>query len=84
MSYQDYLLKIAKMTPEALPFFLGNGGRNNKRVDTTPALEAAQRGSAGFNGLGLHLEERFNEGLLLSISPMATLGRPPSHRQAGA
>ena len=33
------------MTPEALPFFLAQGGRNNKRVDTTPALEAAERGS---------------------------------------
>jgi spermidine dehydrogenase len=61
MSYQDYLLKVAKMTPEALPFFLGQGGRNNKRVDTTPALEAAERGSIGFNGLGLSFEERFSE-----------------------
>jgi spermidine dehydrogenase len=62
MSYQDYLLNIAKMTPAALPFFLGNGGRNNKRVDTTPALESAERGSAGFNGLGLKFEEGFSEG----------------------
>ena len=62
MSYQDYLLNVAKMTPEALPFFLGAGGRNNKRVDTTPALEAAEHGLVGFNGLGLKLEERFSEG----------------------
>ena len=62
MSYQDYLLKVAKMSPDALPFFLGQGGRNNKRVDTTPALEAAEHGLVGFNGLGLKLEERFNEG----------------------
>src|SRR6267154_6081611 len=41
MSYQDYLLNLAKMSAEALPFFMGSGGRNNKRVDTTPALEAA-------------------------------------------
>src|SRR5579862_551004 len=61
MSYQDYLLNIAKVTPEAIPFFLGAGGRNNKRVDTTPALEAAERGSAGFDGLGLKFEERFSE-----------------------
>jgi spermidine dehydrogenase len=61
ISYQDYLLHMAKITPDALPFFLGMGGRNNKRVDTTPALEAAQHGSPGFNGLGLHLEERFSE-----------------------
>jgi spermidine dehydrogenase len=56
MSYQDYLLKVAKMTPEALSFFLANGGRNNKRVDTTPALEAALRGSVGFDGLGLETD----------------------------
>jgi spermidine dehydrogenase len=62
MSYQDYLLQVAKVSPDALGFFLGNGGRNNKRVDTTPALEAAQHGSPGFNGLGLELEETFNEG----------------------
>jgi spermidine dehydrogenase len=61
MSYQDYLLKVAGITPEALPFFLGQGGRNNKRVDTTPALEAAERGSIGFDGLGLKFEERFSE-----------------------
>ena len=41
---------------------MGNGGRNNKRVDTTPALEAAEHGLPGFNGLGLTLEEKFNEG----------------------
>ena len=62
ISYQDYLLQIAKMSPEALPFFLGQGGRNNKRVDTTPALEAAEHGSIGFDGLGLKFEERFSEG----------------------
>jgi spermidine dehydrogenase len=62
MSYQDYLLNIAKMSPDALPIFLGEGERNNKRVDTLPALEAAEHGSIGFNGLGLKLEEKFNEG----------------------
>jgi spermidine dehydrogenase len=61
ISWQDFLLHHAKMTPEALPFFLGQGGRNNKRVDTTPALEAAQRGSVGFNGLGLEFDEGFRE-----------------------
>jgi spermidine dehydrogenase len=61
ISWQDFLLRFAKMTPEALPFFLGQGGRNNKRVDTTPALEAALRGSVGFNGLGLEFEEGFRE-----------------------
>jgi len=62
MSYQDYLLHIAKVSPDAIAFFMGNGGRNNKRVDTTPALEAAEHGLPGFNGLGLTLEEKFNEG----------------------
>jgi spermidine dehydrogenase len=61
MSYQDYLLNVAKMTPEALPFFMGQGGRNNKRVDTTPALEAARRGSVGFEGLGLPVQESFRD-----------------------
>jgi spermidine dehydrogenase len=61
ISWQDYLLTYAKITPDALPFFLGQGGRNNKRVDTTPALEAAQRGSVGFNGLGLEFDEGFRE-----------------------
>jgi spermidine dehydrogenase len=62
ISYQDYLLKIAKMNPGALPVFLGDGERNNKRVDTMPALEAAKNGSVGFNGLGLHLGESYDEG----------------------
>ena len=62
MSYQDYLLHVAKVSPEIIPFFMGNGGRNNKRVDTTPALEAGEHGLVGFNGLGLKLEESFNEG----------------------
>ena len=53
ISWQDFLLRHAKVSPEAILFFRGQGGRNNKRVDTTPALEAARRGSAGFNGLSL-------------------------------
>jgi spermidine dehydrogenase len=62
ISYQDYLLNIAKMDPGALPVFLGDGERNNKRVDTMPALEAAQHDAVGFNGLGLGLGESYNEG----------------------
>ena len=69
MSYQEFLLDIAKMSPDALPVFLGNGGRNNKRVDTMPALEAAQHGAIGFNGMGLRLEENFNEGSFLFHFP---------------
>jgi spermidine dehydrogenase len=62
ISYQDYLLNIARVSPDALPFFLGQGGRNNKRVDTTPALEAARHGLPGFDGLGLDEHEAFREG----------------------
>jgi spermidine dehydrogenase len=69
MSYQDYLLHVARVSPDAIAFFLGNGGRNNKRVDTTPALEAGEHGLPGFNGLGLSLEEKFNEGSYLFHFP---------------
>ena len=62
MSYQDFLLKVANMSPESLVFFLGEGARNNKRVDTLPALEAAEHGAIGFNGLGLKLPHEYNEG----------------------
>src|SRR5579859_3446856 len=69
ISYQEYLLNFAKMSPDALPLFLGNGGRNNKRVDTMPALEAAQFGAVGFNGLGMKFDENFNEGSYLFHFP---------------
>jgi spermidine dehydrogenase len=69
MSYQDYLLNVAKISPGALPLFFGEGGRNNKRVDTMPALEAAEHGQSGFNGLGLNLEEQFSEGSYLFHFP---------------
>jgi len=69
ISYQDYLLKIAHLSPDALPYFLGQGGRNNKRVDTTPALEAARHGLPGFDGLGLDEHEAFKEGSFLFHFP---------------
>jgi spermidine dehydrogenase len=53
ISWQDFLLQYARIHPDAIHFFRGQGGRNNKRVDTTPALEALHRGSVGFNGLAL-------------------------------
>jgi len=62
ISYQEFLLTHAKMSAEALPYFLGQGGRNNKRVDTTPALEAARAGRVGFDGLDLPPEESFRQG----------------------
>ena len=62
ISWQDFLLQLREDDARTrIPFFLGQGGRNNKRVDTTPALEAARRGSVGFNGLGLEFEEGFRE-----------------------
>ena len=62
MSHQDFLLQYAKMSPDALPFFLGQGGRNNKRVDTMPALEACEHGEVGLDGLGLTFPPQFREG----------------------
>jgi len=53
MSYQDFLLKHAKLLPESLPFFAGTGFRNNMRVDTCPAYTAARSGAAGFKGVKL-------------------------------
>jgi spermidine dehydrogenase len=53
MSYQDYLLKHAGVTEEALPFLRHMSFRNNKYIDTCPALEAARSGAPGFDGLGL-------------------------------
>ena len=61
ISYQEYLLKIANVSPDALPYFNGRGYRNNMRVDTVPALVAAFRGAAGFDGLGLTLDRSFKE-----------------------
>jgi len=62
ISWQDFLLHYAKVSPDAILFLRGQGGRNNKRVDSTPALEAAERGSVGFNGLGLTFPPEFREG----------------------
>lgn len=61
MSYKDYLLASAHISPDALPYFNGRGYRNNMRVDTVPALVAAFRGAAGFDGLGLKLDRSFKE-----------------------
>jgi len=61
ISYQEYLLTVAHVTREALPYFAGRGYRNNMRVDTVPALVAAFRGAAGFDGLGLAFDRSFRE-----------------------
>ncbi len=61
ISYQDYLLRIARLTPAALPFFAGMGFRNNMRMDTSPAWKAAQYHAPGFAGLALEEELAFDE-----------------------
>jgi len=54
ISYQDYLVKHAGVLPASLPFFFGHYFRNNKRVDTLPAWEAALGGRMpGFAGMDL-------------------------------
>ena len=69
ISYQNFLLQIANVSPDAIPFFQGEGGRNNKRVDTVPALESAKHGAVGFNGMHLKFEEEYNEGSYLFHFP---------------
>lgn len=59
MSYQDYLLKHAKLLPESLPFFSGMAFRNNMRVDTCPAYTAARSEAPGFAGMELPGEPVF-------------------------
>ena len=62
MSYKDFLLQHAKLTPESLAFFQGSGFRNNMRVDTCPAYTAARSNAAGFAGMTLPAEgARFRE-----------------------
>jgi spermidine dehydrogenase len=62
MSYQDFLLNVARVTPEAIPYFQGMVFRNAMRVDTAPALHLAQFNfGPGFSGLGLDLEPPFDE-----------------------
>jgi spermidine dehydrogenase len=51
ISYQAFLLEHAQLHPEALAFFFGHAYRNNKRIDTCPAFEAARAGSPGFAGM---------------------------------
>ncbi|MBS0375687.1 MAG: NAD(P)-binding protein [Proteobacteria bacterium] len=53
ISYQTFLLEHAGLDPRALPFFAGHAGRNNKRIDTCPALEAARNGWPGFAGMAI-------------------------------
>ena len=60
MSYQDFLLKQARLLPESLPFFAGVAFRNNMRVDTCPAYTAARHGAVGFEGMKLPDDPMFH------------------------
>jgi spermidine dehydrogenase len=51
MSYQDFLTKHAGLRADSLPFFLGQGYRNNMRVDTCPAYMAFKSNAPGFQGM---------------------------------
>jgi spermidine dehydrogenase len=62
MSYQDYLVKHAGITTEAIPFLWHMSFRNNKYIDTCPALEAARDGAPGFAGLALGETPRLSFG----------------------
>jgi spermidine dehydrogenase len=62
LSYQDYLVKHAGVTAEALPFLRHMSFRNNKYIDTCPALEAAKSGAPGFAGLGVDETPRLDWG----------------------
>jgi spermidine dehydrogenase len=48
ISYRTFLLEHVRLDPDALPFFAGHAWRNNKRIDTCPAFEAARAGAPGF------------------------------------
>jgi spermidine dehydrogenase len=57
ISYQDFLLKHARMLPECVPFFRGFQFRNNMRVDTCPAFVASRnKTSPGFAGMTIQQE----------------------------
>ncbi len=62
MSYQDYLVQVAGISPDAIPFLRYWSFRNNKYIDTCPALEAAHSGAPGFAGLGLEEVPRLDFG----------------------
>lgn len=53
ITYQDFLLKHARLLPESLPYFRGMIFRNSMRVDTVPAYLAALSGAPGFSGMNI-------------------------------
>jgi spermidine dehydrogenase len=62
MSYEDYLRRVVGIDPDALPFMRFMSFRNNKFIDTCPALEAAHSGAPGFSALDLEDEPRLDFG----------------------
>ena len=61
MSYQDFLVNLVGVTPEAIPFFRSQVFRNAMHIDTAPALHVARHHLPGFEGMGLDLEPGFDE-----------------------
>jgi spermidine dehydrogenase len=62
MSYRDFLVTVAGVTPEAMPFFGAQVFRNAMHTDTAPALHVATHGFPGFEGMALDLEPGFDDG----------------------
>jgi spermidine dehydrogenase len=60
MSYQDFLLKHARLLPDSLPLFRGQVFRNNKRVDTCPAYEAWRAEAPGFGGMRIENQPKLD------------------------
>ena len=61
MSYQDFLVNLVGVTPEAMPFFRSMVFRNAMHIDTAPAVHVATHHMPGFDGMGLELEPGFEE-----------------------
>jgi spermidine dehydrogenase len=61
VSYQEYLLKHARLLPESLAYFAGTSFRNNMRVDTCPAYTAFRYGAIGFAGAQLPADPIYDE-----------------------
>ncbi len=56
ISYERFLLEYAHLRRESLAYFGALAFRNNKRIDTCPAFEAALHGSPGTRGLKFEAE----------------------------
>ena len=82
MSYQDYLLNVAKMTPEVLPFLYWKWRTEQQAGGYYSSSQSAERGSAGFNGLGLKFAGGFQRRLFyVSLSGWERFGRASARGQ---